>query len=178
MENNNANDGVPGVTQCESFFLLNIYTRLLTSGPIPPGGSFTYRFRATSYGNTWYHSHFSLQYPDGLVGPIVINGPSSANWDIDLGPLSITDWFHTPASELFFSEEQPGPPAAGDTGLIQGKNMFNGAGEYFDMKFTQGKKHRIRLVNTSTNTHFKFSIDSHTMTVLSVNLYTNEGHGC
>jgi FtsP/CotA-like multicopper oxidase with cupredoxin domain len=137
----------------------------LSSGPIPPGGSFTYSWRATSYGHTWYHSHFSLQYPDGLVGPIIIYGPSSANWDIDLGALPITDWFHTPASELLFLEEQAGPPIPGDTGLINGKNMFNGSGEYYSMTFTHGKTHRIRLVNTSTNTHFKFSIDQHTMTV-------------
>ena len=137
------------------------------SGPIPPGSSFTYTFRATSYGHTWYHSHFSLQYPDGILGPIVIHGPSSANWDLDLGPLAISDWFHTPASELFFVEELPGLPIPGDTGLVQGKNIWNGSGEYYDMTFTPGKKHRIRLVNTSTNTHFKFSIDQHTMTVMA-----------
>src|ERR1700737_4075541 len=140
-------------------------TRSLTSGPIPPGSSFTYTFRATSYGHSWYHSHFSVQYADGILGPIVIHGPSSANWDIDLGPLSITDWFHTPASELIFAEEQPGPPLNGDTGLINGKNKFNGSGEYYSLAFIPGKKHRIRLVNTSTNTHFKFWIDEHAMTV-------------
>jgi laccase len=158
MDMNNAMDGVPGVSQCTS-------PRNANAGPIPPGGSFTYRFRATSYGNTWYHSHFSLQYPDGIVGPIIIYGPSSANWDIDLGALPINDWFHEPASELFFVEELPGLPIPADTGLINGKNTFNGSGEYYNMTFTPGKKHRIRLVNTSTNTHFKFWIDQHTMTV-------------
>jgi len=149
QEYNNANDGVPGVTQC----------------PIAPGKSFTYTFRATSYGHTWYHSHTSLQYSDGIVGPLIIYGPSSANWDIDLGAVQITDWFHTPASELFFAEEQPGPPLAGDTGLVNGKNVFNGSGEYYNIKFTPGKAHRIRLINPSTNTHFKFWIDQHPMTV-------------
>lgn len=38
-------DGVPGVTEC----------------PLAPGDSKTYRFKATSYGTTWYHSHFSTQ---------------------------------------------------------------------------------------------------------------------
>lgn len=33
-------DGVPGVTQC----------------PIAPGDSLTYKFQATQYGSTWYHS--------------------------------------------------------------------------------------------------------------------------
>jgi FtsP/CotA-like multicopper oxidase with cupredoxin domain len=39
-------DGVPAVQQC----------------PIAPGKSFTYQFRASLYGTTWYHSHYSAQY--------------------------------------------------------------------------------------------------------------------
>jgi len=52
-------DGVNGITQC----------------PIAPGDSFTYKFRATQYGSSWYHSHYSIQYADGLVGPIVREAP-------------------------------------------------------------------------------------------------------
>jgi FtsP/CotA-like multicopper oxidase with cupredoxin domain len=48
-------DGVPGITQC----------------PIAPGSSFTYKWRAMQYGSAWYHSHYSLQYADGLLGPLV-----------------------------------------------------------------------------------------------------------
>jgi FtsP/CotA-like multicopper oxidase with cupredoxin domain len=53
------------------------------------------------------------------------------------------------------------------TGLVQGKNMWNGSGEYYPLPFTPGKKNRIRLVNTSTNTHFKFWIDQHILQVMS-----------
>lgn len=35
--------------------------------------------------------------PDGLVGPLKINGPSSMNYDVDLGPVLLTDWFHKDA---------------------------------------------------------------------------------
>lgn len=48
-------DGVNGVTQC----------------PLAPGDSFTYSFKALQYGTSWYHSHYSVQYADGLVGPLV-----------------------------------------------------------------------------------------------------------
>lgn len=51
-------DGVPGVSMC----------------PVPPGGSFTHTFKASPYGSTFYHSHYSSQYADGLWGPIV--GPN------------------------------------------------------------------------------------------------------
>lgn len=48
-------DGVNGITQC----------------PIAPGSSFTYEWMAMQYGSSWYHSHYSEQYADGTVGPIV-----------------------------------------------------------------------------------------------------------
>ena len=48
-------DGVNGVTQC----------------PIAPGDSFNYTWRAMQYGSSWYHSHYSVQYADGAVGPLV-----------------------------------------------------------------------------------------------------------
>lgn len=74
----NYNDGVPSVTQC----------------PIAPGDSFTYKWRATQYGSSWYHSHFYVQAWDGLFGGILINGPATANYDVDLGNVLINDWYH------------------------------------------------------------------------------------
>jgi FtsP/CotA-like multicopper oxidase with cupredoxin domain len=139
----------------------------LISGPIPPGHSFTYKFRATSYGTTWYHSHFSLQYSEGLVGPLIIHGPTSADWDVDLGTVMVQDWYHTPIFEVWFSERQT-PPIPADNGLINGKNKLsvNGTtGQFSEFVFKPGKKYRLRLINSSTDQHFKFSIDQHTMTV-------------
>lgn len=72
-------DGVPSVDQC----------------PLAPGSSFTYRFRAELYGSSWYHSHYSAQTAGGMFGPIVIYGPhDNAEYDIDIGPVLINDWFH------------------------------------------------------------------------------------
>jgi FtsP/CotA-like multicopper oxidase with cupredoxin domain len=128
--------------------------------------SFTYRWRAVSYGTTWYHSHFTLQYSDGLVGPIVINGPTSAEWDVDLGPVLITDWYHTVFSLLWFQEET-NPPVASDNQLINGKGMNGTLGSFQTFSFQQGKKFRLRIINTSSDQHLKFSIDQHVMTVMA-----------
>lgn len=49
-------DGVPSVGQC----------------PIAPGSSFTYRFRADLYGSSFWHSHYSAQYADGIFGAMII----------------------------------------------------------------------------------------------------------
>jgi FtsP/CotA-like multicopper oxidase with cupredoxin domain len=52
------NDGVPAVDLC----------------PIAPGKSFTYTFKADLYGTSWWHSHYSAQLANGLMGPMVIYG--------------------------------------------------------------------------------------------------------
>ena len=48
-------DGVNGLSQC----------------PIAPGSTFVYNWTAMQYGSSWYHSHFSVQYADGVLGPLV-----------------------------------------------------------------------------------------------------------
>ena len=50
-----------------------------------------YGFRADLYGTTWYHSHYSAQYAGGLLGPLIIHGPSNYDYDIDLGPVFLAD---------------------------------------------------------------------------------------
>jgi len=67
-------DGSPGVSQC----------------PITPSKSFTYEFIADLFGTTWYHAHYSAQYAGGVVGPIVIHGPTQARYDIDVGPVMVS----------------------------------------------------------------------------------------
>lgn len=51
----------------------------------------SYRFRADLYGTSWYHSHYSAQYAGGLFGPMIIHGPSNYDYDIDLGPVLLSD---------------------------------------------------------------------------------------
>ncbi|RPA94820.1 Cupredoxin [Choiromyces venosus 120613-1] len=158
--NNNEADGVNGITQC----------------PIAPEHTYTYKFRATEYGHTWYHSHYSLQYPDGVVGPIIIHGPQSANYDVDVGTVLVSDWSHETAFIDFFRELTNGPPPM-QSNLLQGKGRFpcvqgdprcvGPPANYYELKFEKGKKYLLRLINTSTGSQFKFSIDNHILTVVS-----------
>ncbi|KAI0517867.1 multicopper oxidase [Xylaria bambusicola] len=87
-------DGVPGVTQRE----------ILT------GGTFVYKWKATQYGEYWYHAHRLGQLDDGQLGPLVIHpkkdrpnpfGLISKNRDTiramekaahDIKPLMLADW--------------------------------------------------------------------------------------
>ncbi|KAF2090214.1 multicopper oxidase [Saccharata proteae CBS 121410] len=152
--NSNGQDGTNGVTEC----------------PIAPGGSKTYKFHCTQFGSSWYHSHFSVQYADGVVGGILINGPATQNYDYDLGTLTLTDWYHTPAFDLDYvsSRGTSGAPIA-DNGLINGtmKSPDGSSGAYFHTTVEKGKKYRLRVINTGVNDFYHFSIDSHNLTVIT-----------
>ncbi|TLD19777.1 hypothetical protein PspLS_09743 [Pyricularia sp. CBS 133598] len=150
----NQNDGVSAITQC----------------PTPPGSTVTYKWRATQYGSSWYHSHWALQAWQGMLGGIVINGPATQDYDEDLGMLFLNDWDIQTVDQLYHEAEASGPPTL-DQGLINGTNVFTTSdnqttGHRWNTTFTEGKSYRIRLVNGAIDTHWKFSIDNHTLTVI------------
>ncbi|KAH6869777.1 multicopper oxidase-domain-containing protein [Thelonectria olida] len=158
--NTNWMDGVAGVTEC----------------PITPGEEFTYVWNATQYGTSWYHSHFSLQYPDGLVGALKINGPTSMNYDVDLGPVLITDNFHGDAFSLVILEYLDRPPTP-DSMLMNGKGKYYcckktdpqcvGNSNLTTFNFEAGKTYKMSLVNTATSTQMTFWIDNHSFSVVA-----------
>ncbi|KAB2581169.1 putative laccase-1 precursor protein [Lasiodiplodia theobromae] len=158
-------DGTPSVSSC----------------PIAPNDTFTYKFRADVYGTGWYHSHYSGQSAGGLVGPIVVYGPSSADYDIDLGPVMLSEWYHEDYLTLIEGVVGTDPsrwhPLA-DNNMINGKMDYDctlvtdnttcvsNAG-LSKFKFTKGKTHRLRLINSGSASVQHFSIDDHEMTVIA-----------
>ncbi|KAK7419376.1 hypothetical protein QQX98_003328 [Neonectria punicea] len=152
----NQNDGVTAITQC----------------PLAPGESMTYTWKALQYGSAWYHSHFGLQAYQGIFGGIIINGPATANYDEDLGMVFLNDWDHQTVDELYATAQTSGPPTL-DNGLINGTNVWeddDSTQPRFNVSFTSGTSYRMRLVNAAVDTHWKFSIDNHTMTVIAADL--------
>ncbi|KAJ0422380.1 extracellular dihydrogeodin oxidase/laccase [Aspergillus carlsbadensis] len=145
-----AMDGVPSITQC----------------PIAPGDSYTYRWRAVEYGTGWYHSHFYVQAWDGAFGGIIINGPATANYDVDLGHLFLNDWYHDTADNLMLQAATGGPPTA-PNGLINGTNVWGDVGSRWETAFEAGVRYRLRLVNAAADQHFRFMIDNHTLEVIA-----------
>lgn len=149
------NDGANGITEC----------------PIPPGGSFTYKFRATQYGTTWYHSHHSAQYGDGIQGAIVINGPATANYDVDLGPVAFTETYDETAwTKNWLALHVAFPPTP--INVLFNGSMVNttGGGRYNTISVTKGKTYRLRLINMSVDTFFVFSMDGHEFQIITSDL--------
>lgn len=78
------------------------------------------------------------------------------------------DWVHGNAFALFSHELQPqtGLPSS-DSVLFGGHGKFNGSGSILTKVVQKGKKVSIRLVNTSSDMFFVFTIDNHSFQVIS-----------
>jgi FtsP/CotA-like multicopper oxidase with cupredoxin domain len=159
-------DGVSGITQC----------------PIAPGESFTYRWRASTYGSSWWHGHHALQYGGGLWGPMVIYGPSHVDYDIDMGPITLSDYYHKSYEAVAInalSNTTDYVPYS-DNQLINGKNNYNCSmartatnkcrsdANHAQFTFQAGKVHKLRLINTGSQAVQLFSIDGHKLQVTSM----------
>lgn len=175
-------DGVPAMGQC----------------PIAPGHSFTYVFQAELYGTSWYHAHYSAQYAGGVAGPMTIYGPSQLDYDCDVGPVMLTDWYHIPyfsiVADAVGTDLSLIPPTS-DSVLINGRNNFTCSDPSYDngtyyvasninstldtyicregaqlsqFRFQAGKTHRLRLVNHGADGVQKFQVDGLEMTVIAI----------
>jgi hypothetical protein len=161
--NSSEYDGVPSVTQC----------------PIAPGDSMTYKFIASSYGTSWYHSHFAIQTWQGVFGPMIIHGPTSKGWDADVGTIMLQDWSHIGVDAMYSGAEdtsEKGGQRKMDTGLINGMNIWgvdgtnNQTGKRFELsqRFEPGNTYLFRIVNTAIQSTYKFHIDGHTLEVINM----------
>ncbi|KAF1952557.1 hypothetical protein CC80DRAFT_527823 [Byssothecium circinans] len=144
----NEMDGVASITQC----------------PTAPGEKITYSWRAAQYDSSWYHSHFALQAYQGIFGAIIINGPATANYDVDMGTIFLNDWDHQvrphhlifqntlthpqTVDELFDSAQMYGPPTLAN-GLINGTNTYKDGGHRWNTTWQPGTSYRLRLVNAA-----------------------------
>ncbi|KAF9763604.1 hypothetical protein IL306_003049, partial [Fusarium sp. DS 682] len=137
-------DGVNGITQC----------------PIAPGESFNY-------------------YADGLQGPLTIHGPQSAPYDATKRPLIMTDWSHESAFKVLFT----GSGLSNQTILLNGTGNVSHYGyeptlpvpQNYELYFnktptdrpSRPKRYLLRLINTSFDSTFIFSIDNHWLQIVT-----------
>jgi FtsP/CotA-like multicopper oxidase with cupredoxin domain len=148
QRNTNDQDGTSGVTEC----------------PIVPGQSRTYLWQATSYGTAWYHSHFSTQYGDGLAGAIVINGPSTADYDVDMGPISLAELYKPPAGggsatiDSLITHQGPLLDVPENV-LFNGTNVNSkGAGQRLTMTVQPNMRYKMRFINSGVVDLYKVGI--------------------
>lgn len=79
-------DGVPG----------------LSFEGIPPGQTFTYRFKVNQSGTYWYHSHSRFQEQTGLYGPIVIEPRAGERHRVERDyTVLLSDWTDTDPEQVY-----------------------------------------------------------------------------
>ncbi|EXJ76295.1 uncharacterized protein A1O5_00803 [Cladophialophora psammophila CBS 110553] len=165
----NDQDGVPGVTECA----------------IPPGHSRTYEFKLKQFGTAWWHSHALSQFGDGIRGPIIIHGPATSNYDIDMGAIMIDNLFDNSSNPIST------PAYASRVLHVNGTAFYNyilnGANKSPNLKrgkhalwsVKPGKKHLFRIINSAIQSAWAVHFDNHKMTVIAADLvpikpYTTE----
>lgn len=112
----------------------------------------------------------------------MINGPTSEPYDIDLGPVLVSDWYHANSHDLvakaMSSNALESQLIFADGSLINGKMDFDcsvtasttsctPSSGLSKFRFQPGKTHLLRFVNPSTFAIILVSIDFHTMTVIA-----------
>ncbi|KAL9710804.1 hypothetical protein Ac2012v2_006341 [Leucoagaricus gongylophorus] len=140
-------DGAAGINQC----------------PIAPGDSFLYNFKVDNAGTYWYHSHFGVQYCDGVRGALIIQDPVDplrVLYDKST-VIALSDWYHELAPSITGISSQ-------DTTLINGRGRFPGGpnAELSVVNVQQGKRYRLRVISMSCDPNFIFSIDGHNLTII------------
>ncbi|EXJ91357.1 hypothetical protein A1O1_04469 [Capronia coronata CBS 617.96] len=152
QKESNDQDGVPGVTECG----------------IAPGTSRTYTMKLNQYGTGWYHSHTMTQYGDGIRGPMVVHGPATASYDIDMGTVMIDDIFDATAAQMNERIAHSGPSSTVNY-LLNGKNTLQdlSAGQHALWSVQPGKKHLFRIINSGVQNMYSVHIDDHVMTVIA-----------
>ncbi|CAG8489834.1 10839_t:CDS:2 [Diversispora eburnea] len=161
-------DGATGISQC----------------PIPDGSSFVYNFTVNQSGTYWYHAHYVVQYVDGLFGPLIIHDPKDPyknEYDFEY-VVTMNDWHHLTTDILLAVKKEPGykgQTPVPDAALISGLGRYNCTAApqgsicipnapLATYSVQKGKKYRFRLINTSSNAFFIFSIDNHPLKIIEV----------
>ncbi len=161
-------DGVPGVTQCS----------------IQPNSSYNYMFDIGDQAGTfWYHSHYAIQYGDGLKGALIIQDPNDPWKDFydDEDILQISDWYHTPLYILLIPVIthdilEPTP----ETGLINGIGQYNctttGNCSYYRATIRPNTIKRFRIISTAVMLTITLTIDQHEMRVIEADGINLDGN--
>ncbi|KAJ1855639.1 ferroxidase fet3 [Coemansia sp. RSA 1822] len=143
-------------------------TGMVTECGIPPNAQFTYIIETCDQSGTyWVHAHYEMEGIDGLRAALVILDQDTSlldEYDEDV-LLTLEDWGKEPyddhIKQLQTIAEVDMPPNHPSV-LINGIN----ANILQPIRFTPGRRYRLRVVSMSFTYWFKVRLPGHTMQVI------------
>ncbi|GAA5795601.1 hypothetical protein HPULCUR_000962 [Helicostylum pulchrum] len=138
---------------------------MVTQCAIASQHNFTYEFPVKQAGTFWIHSHYKVQYMDGLRVPLIVyDRTEPVEYDYD-ETITVSDWYHedsyTNLEQYMNHENLDGVEPVPQSGLIN--DHVNTT-----VSFKPNKTYRLRLINMSGLAVFQVHIDHHDMQVIEV----------
>jgi FtsP/CotA-like multicopper oxidase with cupredoxin domain len=130
--------------------------------PVPPGGTFTYRFALPDAGTFWYHPHYNetVQLERGLYGALVVRGPGEPELDAER-VLVLDDVKLDRRGQI----KPPGGVIERHDGRIGGTRLVNGRAEP-ELTVAAGQVERWRVLNASSARYIRLSIGGRPFRIL------------
>ena len=149
--------------------------------PIPNAkgvNSLLYRFTPERAGTFWYHGHWHEQYPDGLIGPIIVTSAedtaaAAAGHADSTAPMAEivimpADFYDAPASSLVPAYLSP---ASGGDEPLPDRFVVNGlvsGGAFNTTVKRSGGPIRLRIINAAAFSMYKISVDGLPLTLVEL----------
>lgn len=122
--------------------------------PVPPGETFTYRFRVPDAGTFWYHSHYNemVQLERGLYGALIVRAADEPVFDVDR-TLVLDDVDLQKNGQI----KPPGGWMESHDGREGSIRLVNGRQEP-EIRMAAGQIERWRIVNAASARYVRLSI--------------------
>ena len=122
--------------------------------PVPPGETFTYRFRLPDAGTFWYHPHVNetVQLERGLYGALIVRGPHEPHLDAER-VLVFDDVQLDRRGQI----KPPGWWLESHNGREGSTRLVNGTREP-ELRMAAGQIERWRIVNAASARYLRLSV--------------------
>ncbi len=119
----------------------------LSQDPIPPGGDFTYEFRAVDAGTFWYHPHVNSteQQGRGLSGALIVEETAPIKVDREVTWV-LDDWLLRDTAQI---DDRFGHPMQLSHGGRLGNTVTVNGAIPGDFAVRAGERIRLRLINVA-----------------------------
>ncbi len=134
-----------------------------SQNPIPPGGTFEYRFIAQDAGSFWFHPHLDAdeQIERGLYAPLVVHG--GVEPDVVATRYFVLDDVKLEADGSFPQDVSSMDLMVGRQGnVLLANGTRNGT-----LRVASGTRERWRFVNVANGRFFNLSLPGHSFLVMS-----------